>query len=424
MPKSTKTSTKSVEHAEVVQHVDETTTPTETDEIDNYVEAKNFKIDNFFLKPIEEKMGTKSQYMAFPKIKSKKSKDGDSVIIVTDAIKLTKGGIPKIDGEYKKSDKDREFFWLGEDKTQPACVQLFDGLRKIDETYSQLIADNASSKVIHLNKDGKKEPLDKLEYVSLVRESGTPDNAKDSDKQYEPYDRIKVRFNTKWDADKAEGEPSEITTMLFLLDNENPEPYTSVTDFEKSLRWNCEARFVLHINKFWAMKALKNKKRECGFTVKCLQVYITKQSTSGAGISQVEKFRKRLFAPGSATPAVVHEQPAKSQSTTSSSKKVSKKETSEDSDSDDEPEQKQTKPVGKNAKKQTTSDSETSEESDSSESEESEEKPKKGNPAKNTKGKKQESSSEESESSEQSDSEDEKAKAKSKPAAKPKGKSK
>jgi hypothetical protein len=231
-----------------------------------------------------------------------------------------------------------------------------------------------------------------------------------------------VKFNTKYDADKAEGEPSEITTMLFLLDNENPEPYTSVTDFEKSLRWNCEARFVLHINKFWAMKALKNKKRECGFTVKCLQVYITKQSTSGAGVSQVEKFRKRLFAPGTSTPAVVHEQPAKSQST--SSKKVSKKdESSESSDSDDEPEQKQNKPVGKNAKKQTTSESETSEESDDSESEESEEKPKKGNSAKNTKGKKQESS-EESESSEQSDSEDEKAKAKAKPAAKPKGKSK
>ena len=419
MPKSTKNTTKSVETVEIV---DETITSTETDEIDNYVEAKNFNINNFFLKPIEEKMGTKSQYMAFPKIKSKKSKDGESVIIVTDPIKLTKGGIPKIDGEYKKSDKDREFFWLGEDKSQPACVELFNGLRKIDENYSQLIADNTNSKAIHLNKDGKKEPLDKLEYVSLVRESGQSDAAKDSDKQYEPYDRIKVRFNTKWDADKAEGEPSEITTMLFLLDNENPEPYTSVTDFEKSLRWNCEARFVLHVNKFWAMKALKNKKRECGFTVKCLQVYITKQSTSGAGISQVEKFRKRLFAPGTSQPAIVHEEPSKPQIT---SKKVSKKdESSEDSDSDDVKETK--KPVGKNAKKQAASESEDSEESDSSESEESEEseeKPKKGSkviPAKNVKGKKQESS--ESDSSEQSDSEDEKAKAK--PASKPKGKSK
>jgi hypothetical protein len=410
MTKSTKTSTKSVEH---VEHVDDTVTPTETDEIDNYIEAKKFDINKFFVKPIEEKMGTKSQYMAFPKIKTKNSKDGNSVIIVTDPIKLTKGGIPKIDGEYKKSDKDREFFWLGEDKTQPASVELFNGLRQIDEAYSKLIADNANTKTIYLNKDGKKEPLDKLEYVSLVRESGQSDAAKDSDKQYEPYDRIKVRFNTKWDADKAEGEPSEITTHLFLLDNDEPEAYTSVTDFEKSLRWNCEARFVIMINKFWAMKAMKNKKRECGFTVKCLQVYITKQSTSGAGVSQVEKFRKRLFAPGASQPAVVHEQqPAK---------KVTKKDSSsESSDSDDEVKEETKKPVGKNAKKVVTSESETSDESDDSESEESEQKPKKNSkaPVKNAKSKKQESSDEESESSEESDSEDEKAKAKAKPKAK------
>jgi len=417
MSKSTKNSTKSVEQH--VETVDETVTP--TDEIDNYIEAKNFDINKFFVKPIEEKMGTKSQYMAFPKIKSKNSKDGNSVIIVTDPIKLTKGGIPKIDGEYKKSDKDREFFWLGEDKTQPACVELFNGLRQIDETYSELIADNANTKAIHLSKDGKKEPLDKLEYVSLVRESGQADGAKDSDKQYEPYDRIKVRFNTKWDAGKAEGEPSEITTHLFLLDNEEPESYTSVTDFEKSLRWNCEARYVLMINKFWAMKAMKNKKRECGFTVKCLQVYITKQSTSGAGVSQVEKFRKRLFAPGAAQPAVVHDEPIKTNKT--SSKKSSKKDESSDSDSDDEPQQKTTKPVGKNAKKQTTSESESSEESDASESEEKPKKNSKAPPAKNAKSKKKESSSEESEESEESDSEDEK-KAKAKPASKPKGKSK
>jgi hypothetical protein len=405
MPKSTKTSVKAVEAVE--DHIDETATPTENDDVDQYIDAKDFDIKKFFVKPIEEKMGTKSQYMAFPKLKTKKSKDGESVIIVTEPIKLTKGGIPKIDGEYKKSDKDREFFWLGEDKTQQSCIDLFNGLRQIDETFSELIADNANTKTIHHAKDGKKEPLDKLEYVSLVRESGQQDN-KDAEKQYEAYDRIKVRFNTKYDADKAEGEPSEITTHLFLLDKEEAEPYTSVTDFEKSLRWNCEARFVLMINKFWAMKALKNKKRECGFTIKCLQVYITKVSTSGTGVSQVDKFRKRLFAPSATlSSAPVHEE--KPKATSKVTKKVETESESEDSDSDDEkPQAKPATKVASNkakAKSESESSEESSEESDSEDSPV----PQKGKaPVKATKGKKVESSSEES------DSEDEKSAPKAK----------
>ena len=401
MPKSTKSS--NVE-------VDETVSPTDNGEVTEYINASEFNIEKFYIKPIEDKMGTKSQYMAFPKYKlNKKSKDGESVIIVTEPIKLTKGGIPKIDGEYKKSDKDREFLWLGEDKTQPACVELFNSLRKIDEIYSELIGDNANSKTIHLNKDGKKEPLDKLEYVSLVRESGQAENAKDSDKQYEPYDRIKVRFNTKYVPNAEEGEPSEITTHLFLGEKEEAEPYTSVTDFEKSLRWGCEARFVLCVNKFWAMKALKNKKRECGFTIKCLQVYITKESTVGGGTSQVEKFRKRLFAtPVSttkeATPAPVPVKETKAQN---------------DDESEDE------KPVKKTEKKpvkkdDTESDSDSDDSGSGSDSDDSDsDKKKKGSSkpvAKNTKSaKKAETDSEES------DSEDEKAKAKAKPA---KGKAK
>jgi len=426
MSKSTKSSTKVV-----AEQVDETVTPTGSDEVTNYIEAKDFDIKKFIVKPVEEKFGTKSQYMAFPKIKGKTSKEDESVIIVTEPIKMTKGGIPKIDGEYKKSDKDREFFWLGEDKTQPACVDLFNGLRKIDEQYSKLIGDNMNSKIIHHLKDGKKEPLDKLEYVSLVRESGSPDNVKDSEKQYEPYDRIKVRFATKYDADKAEGEPSEITTHLFLLDNEEAESYTSVTDFEKSLRWNCEARFVLMINKFWAMKALKNKKRECGFTVKCLQIYITKVSTSGAGVTQVEKFRKRLFASPTSPPAVT------AAVETPVAKVTKKVETeSSESDSDDEvpPPKKDTKSSAKSKKVETES-----EESDGSESEEVATPPKKETKS-SAKSKKVETESEESESeeapppkkgikattskskkeetSEESDSEDEK------PKAKPKGKAK
>jgi hypothetical protein len=381
MSKSTK-STKSNSSNEVC----ETTSPSDGDTIAQFINASEFDIKKFYVKAIEEKMGTKSQYMAFPKYKlNKNSKDGDSVIIVTDPIKLTKGGIPKIDGEYKKSDADREFFWLGCDKEQEACVKLFDALEKIDEVYSDLIKNNSETKTFYQNKDGKKEPLDKLEYVSLVRESSAPENAKDSDKQYEPYNRIKVRFNTKWVADQEEGTPSEITTHLFLLDKEEPAAYTTVTDFEKSLRWGCEARFVLTINKFWAMKALKNKKRECGFTVKCLQVYITKESTLGGGTSQVEKFKKRLFAPSGAS--LIQSTPVET--------KTSKKKESDSSSEDEKPKAQ----VKKSSAKKVESESEESDSDDDK---------KKKSSAKKVVNK----SSDSSDSSEESDSEDEKPKAK------------
>ncbi len=402
MPKSTKSS--NVE-------VDETASPVDNSEQTEFINAADFDVKKFYVKPIEEKMGTKSQYMAFPKYKlNKSSKDGDSVIIVTEPIKLSKGGIPKIDGEYKKSDKDREFFWLGCDKEQEACVSLFNALEKIDEVYSELIGDNANTKTIHQSKDGKKEPLDKLEYVSLVRESSQPENAKDNEKQYEAYNRIKVRFNTKYVPNAEEGEPSEITTHLFLLDKEEPEPYTTVTDFEKSLRWGCEAQFVLCVNKFWAMKALKNKKRECGFTVKCLQVYITKESTVGGGTSQVDKFRKRLFAP--AGPSAPTKEVVKETKQAKPSKKQS-----EDEDSEEETKKTTTK---KQVKKDDSDSEESDSDSDDSDSDDSDsgsDKKKKGSakpPAKASK-------KVETESEEESDSEDEKAKAK---AAKAKAKAK
>jgi hypothetical protein len=406
MPKSTKSS--NVE-------VDETASPVDNSEQTQFINSADFDVKKFYVKPIEEKMGTKSQYMAFPKYKlNKNSKDGESVIIVTEPIKLSKGGIPKIDGEYRKSDKDREFFWLGCDKEQEACVSLFNALEKIDEVYSELIGDNANSKTIHQMKDGKKEPLDKLEYVSLVRESSQPENAKDNEKQYEAYNRIKVRFNTKYVPNAEEGEPSEITTHLFLLDKEEPEPYTTVTDFEKSLRWGCEARFVLSVNKFWAMKALKNKKRECGFTVKCLQVYITKESTVGGGTSQVDKFRKRLFAP--AAPLATKEAVAAPVKETKATK-PSKKE-SEDEDSEEETTKKTAtkKQVKKDDSDSEESDSD-SDDSDSDDSDSESDKKKKGS----TKPPAKASKKVETESEEESDSEDEKAKAK---AAKAKAKAK
>jgi hypothetical protein len=382
----------------------------ESDEIDKYVTTESFSLKNFFLKPIDEKLSNKSQYLAFPKYSYGKKQD-DSLIIVSEPIKLTKGGIPKLDGEFKKTDNDRMFFWLGCDTTQKACVDLFSVLQQIDEEYSEAITNNSKTNTVYTqSKDGKKELITSLEYVPLVRESGNGEEKSKSDKQYEIYNRIKVRFNTKYDKDRAEGQASEIITNLFLLDKEEPEQLNTVSYFEKVFRWNCEARFVLMVNKFWAMRSAKNKKRECGFSIKCMQIYITKEAPS-TGASGNDKFKKRLFT----SPPTTKTSSTSAVKETVVSKKVEESSDSEDSDDDTSAEQEQQ--VKTTTKKDETSE-EASESSSTEESDDSEDESPAPPPKKETTGKakqqKKASTEESSESEESPAPPSKKGKAKSK----------
>ena len=348
---STKASTKeqsAPKPKEVVveQHAEDTESAEEDEsEISDYVTSDQFDLSKFTLKPIEEKMSKGSQYLAFPKYKYGKKKES-ALTFVTDVIKLTKGGIPRLDGEYKKTDGDRMFFWLGCDNEQKSCVELFNALRSIDEHYQEQLSKNSDTKFVHLLKDKNKEPLDKLDYVALVRESAVPENA---EKKVEPIDRIKVKFNTKYDKDLPEGQVSDITTSLFIGDREEPENLATVTDFEKYLRWNCEAKFVLQVNKFWAMKAVKNKKRECGLSIKCLQVYITKEAPA-TGMSTGDRFKKRLFG-GPVTKTVSTPAPAPAKQVVED----------DDDDTSEESQEVPTKPV---AKQESTEEEDSDEEED------------------------------------------------------------
>lgn len=359
------------------------------EEINKYVSPSDFNISKFYLRPIEEKMSKGSQYLAFPKYRySKNTKEDDVLIITTDPIKLTKGGIPRLDGEYKKTDGDRMFFWLGCDETQKSCTDLFQALTQIDEAFSEQLSKNAETKVLHILKEGKKEALDKLDYVPLVRESVVAENA---EKKTEPFNRIKVAFNKVYDKDLPEGQVSDITTVLFFLDREEPEQLRTVTDFDKFLRWNCEARFVLQISKLWTMKAVKNKKRECGFGVKCLQIYITKEAPT-SGVSTTDRFKKRLFVNAPAPQPVQQKQVEKVESEASS-------ESDEDSDEETSEEQpvqttKQTKQA--TPAKQESEEEDSEEEDDSEEEEEESPAPPPPKQTKTSQKKKQQSSDDES----------------------------
>lgn len=381
---------------------------------DHFVHIKDLDVEKITLPAIDDKRSSDSRYHIFPTYKY--GKQQDKIVFVTDDIKITKGGIPKLDDKWRKNDSKREFFWLGWDKEQEACNALFEKLKEIDEKYDELISydadtkedKNVESQTIHLLKDKKKEPLNVLEYTPLVRMSvqGGDGTQKPDQPEYAPYERIKVKFQKKWDKNKKEGDLSELTTVLFLGDKEEEEDLTYPSDFEKYLRWNCTARFVCQITKFGCKKTIeKDKKgkqvpRECGFDITVLQIVITKEApTSGA--STADKYRKRMFPKLGAVPT-------QQTSEKKQSKHESSDESSEESEAEDSP--KETPKETKNAKKNVKSDSE------SEKSEDEEPAPAKADKTKSAKKeapapakkqtKKVDSESESSSESEASDSED------------------
>ena len=280
----------------------------------HFVSVDDFDVNKLVLPALDDKRSSDTYYHAYPSYQYGKSdKTLDKLVLTTGEIKLTKGGIPKIDGKWRKSDADnaRSMCWLGEDKTQPELEKFFSVCRSIDEKFDKLITydsdekkdHNLENKTVYLNKDGKKEPLSCLDYTPLVRlsQQGGEGEVK-SDKEYVPYERVKLRFAKKYDKERKEGEPQELTTVLFLGDKEEEEDLKFPSDFEKYLRWNCTAKFVIQLTKFRVKKAIekdkkgKNLPRECAFDFNIVQVIITKEAPS-SGMSNAEKYRKRFFPP-------------------------------------------------------------------------------------------------------------------------------
>jgi len=390
-----------------------------------FVSVDDFDVDKLVVPAIDDKRSSDTHYHSYPVYQYGKSdKTLDKLVLTTGEIKLTKGGIPKIDGKWRKSDADnaRSTCWVGEDKTQPELEKLFNVCRSIDEKFDKLItydADekkdvNIDSKTVYLNKDGKKEPLSCLDYTPLVRlsQQGGEGEVK-SDKEYIPYERIKLRFAKKYDKERKEGEPQELTTVLFLGDKEEEEDLKFPSDFEKYLRWNCTAKFVLQLVKFRVKKAIeKDKKgkqlpRECAFDFNIVQVIITKEAPT-SGMSNAEKYRKRFFPPSmkSTSNAEVEE------------KQKSKNDESSDESSEEEEQKEEVKSKAKTSKAKAKSESKKSESESESEKEKkskkSDKKPTKSSKKVDSESSESSSESESEDSEDQSSSESEKEKQKSK----------
>ena len=197
---------------------------TEND-IVNFVSIDDFDVKKLRIPAIDEKRSSSAHFHAFPVYEY--DSGPDKLILTTGEIEITKGGIPRIDDKWRKTDAKREFMWLGLDEAQPECVKLFNVLRSIDERFDELISydiekkkdRNIESITVYTEKDNKKkEALAKLEYSPIVKLSVQGGNGEQKDDQpdYVPYERIKLRFAKKYDKDHVEGEPNELTTLLFV----------------------------------------------------------------------------------------------------------------------------------------------------------------------------------------------------------------
>lgn len=370
-------------------------------DVPNYIECNDFKIENFKLQPIDEKFSSDQYFHSFPQYKY--GDKMDKFIIKTKPIKITKGGLPRTDDNWYKTDATREFIWLGEDDSQENLNELFSVFSQIDEYFDKKISydddekvdNNVKSKTVVFQREKNKvEPLQMLDYIPIIKETQQPEDDK-SGKEFASYKRCKLRFTKKYDANKEKGTPNQLTTSLFLGDNDEPEKLEFASDYEKYLRWNCTAAFVLQISKMrcdrMVQKAKKGKTvpRECTFDINILQVVITEQAPQ-TGVSNAEKYRKRIFSNvGTQKPQIESKKSTKDESSSESEsesdsdsdskqvKNTKKQSKQEDSDSDGDT-KKVTKETHKKSKKvESSSESEDESQEDDSEDDSEDDKMKK-----------------------------------------------
>jgi len=136
----------------------------------------------------------------------------------------------------------------------------------------------------------------KYNYNPLVKEPVMLDEEEDDvpqkkNKSNAPKMKFcKVKFDTNF-------EDGTIATAIFVNENGKPvlqENVKTVTDAAEHLVWMCTARFVIMMNKLWALKTAKTAggAREFGITLKCLQLEVLAKPVGGGSVKAA--FRKAL----------------------------------------------------------------------------------------------------------------------------------
>jgi hypothetical protein len=277
------------------------------------VHVDNFDITKYSVNPIGE-FGENggSQYCAFPRYKygvkkvqsgGRAQSDSDRFILITDPIKIGKGGLPKVDGNHRKTEAACQYFWCPLLDGDEAGQNLLKVLNEIDEFNDNKInvEKNKGFIVKTDEKTGKAVSLKSLKYSSCVKEfdpaqfndeeaddedenedadetEGTKNKGKTTDK----YKRLKVKIATVYDKNITDKDAEKEIKMKVYINDGNgnpkkkPENVTTMEQLRKLFTWNSVIQFAFEFNKFWVMKNLdENKVRKCSIGAKCIQIYIS-----------------------------------------------------------------------------------------------------------------------------------------------------
>ena len=267
------------------------------------ISTADFNIKKLSLEPITEtadQMKESPQFNAYVRYdygtdgKKKVDDNGkpentnNRCVVVTLPIEIKKGGIPRLD-QWRLTDNDCMNFFLNLDQDEG-------GKDLRDKVFGPL--DTLCQKKI--NKDGNKDfftkvsdkgvpvAITKLKFKSGVKMSGSgdDDDAPTNGKAKPvPYERIKVKLPTVFKKDADKNAPKEIKIQAFYQGAEVE--IKTLQDLRDAFPWGCKAEFVLEINKFWAMRTLKDGERDCGYGVKCLAINVIEKpkATSAAVIN-------------------------------------------------------------------------------------------------------------------------------------------
>jgi len=244
------------------------------------INAETYKLDR-----IMDDNSEQTQLVAFPRYQH------DRFHFVTSPIVMSKGGIPKISEKWRPTDNHCMYFWLPFDENDEGSKEVFENVFiPVDEfNNGKIMTENNKDFVYKVDPKGVKKPMKSLFYSHAIKmspSSGADDDDVDvtnTDKNKNvPYKRVKVTFATEYNKNRVATDPKKIKTVLYVnnpdgSEKDEPENVSSLADFRKHFVWKCTVQFVLEINKFWIKKDIDAKlqnRRECSFTVKCLQMLI------------------------------------------------------------------------------------------------------------------------------------------------------
>ena len=379
--------------------------------------------------------------------------DGAELVIRTKGpIPILKGGIPSIEPQWRPTDNSRMYFWLclsitdkdreyykkiGKSDELKNLEDLGKLLRAIDDVFSREISKykNKNNLLVlsEKNKKGKTElvPLENLSYTRMVRKSPKPKNG---ESQYEAYERCKVFFATKYDANLGKDDPKEILTTVYVGDESEKVNSSTPTEIEEHFKWGSSSYLSLKISKLYAMKATEEQTdgdgesrdvRKAGIGLKCNQIWVTTKSKQNVGGSS-KQYLQNVFIKSKPENEESNEKPKKSSADESSSESSS-------SDEEDKPKTK-TKPTIVKEESDDSSSSSSESESDKktkskkapvkNNSDSEEEAPKKGKDKAKAKPPPAKEESDDSSSSSSSSSSDSEPEPEPEPEKKPKSKKK